>query len=1166
MKFPFIHTVFKVLSIILVLFALATLSVSSSWAASNQEGLFPDRSKIEPALIDKLTSESQVDFIVLFSEQADLSSAYSMDWQARGEFVYNTLVATAQRSQANAQAYLDRQGYTHQTYIASNTMYIWGGNLVAADSLAALPEVVYIRATRVYTLDPTASQPFSLSDYTWAGDLVANGVIYSVPLPQEIEPLATVAWGITDTKADQFWSTFGVKGDGIVVANIDTGVQWNHPALVNQFKCTGNPSDPNCWKDPANICGAGGACDNNGHGTHTMGSMLAADNPSLQYIAGMAPNARWIACKGCESNSCSDASLNACGDWILAPGGNTNKRPNIVNNSWGGPGGDSGYLNTVNSWRAAGIFPAFSAGNSGPNCGSLGSPGDFQESFASAAHSSNRTIANFSSRGPSTYGHTPYTKPNLSAPGVNICSTVPTNGWDCSYSGTSMASPHTAGAVALLWSCNPSLVGQIDQTFQLLQNSVDAPPAGNCSVPPDGQGNYTYGYGYLNVLKAGQQACGAATQGYLSGHVTDKNSGNPVQGATVNAVLGFAEGVVIDQSNLQAITDPTGYYTMTLVPGTYSVTAVKNSYFSQTITGVNVLTDTITTQNFQLVYQGLWTVGPNLCFDLFRYDAEYFPGTGKVYVLGGRVSSDPDQTTGNIYAFDPLTNGCVDTGARIPTPISNYTVSMVNNGSHDVLCTFGGRKSDGSMTLDVQCYDPATNIAAKKTSLPAAYTGYTPGAQVVVNNKVYVFGGFRSTSNPYTLSRTDRYDPVTNTFTPIGNLNLARSYLMAAVVDGKIYAFGGTTYDGTTLTAVTRTEVMADPGGAGTWNDANVAELPTASGEGRAFGFDANSIYGLAGKVVLTGGGQFPGDTAEVLVYTVANNTYDNTFPLLNVSRRDHAGVLIDTCSGAMLDGLPGMWVMGGFSSVSGYGGDNPPYAPAEFFPLACLTGPSIVVDAPPLDATLNPASSQSININISNTGTADLIWNFVEIPTGVMEAAPQDAVKWVTENPVGGTVSPGGTIVVSISISSGDVLPGVYHANLEIHSNDAAQPVVTLPVTLTVTSNGVIVVPHNSVRFGPHGATITYNLTITNINALIGFFNFSITGANWPTILSDNSSTISIGGSISITITVTVPNSATPGSVDAITFTVTNLINTDQAQLTTMYSGGAVFVPILLR
>lgn len=179
----------------------------------------------------------------------------------------------------------------------------------------------------------------------------------------------------------------------------------------------------------------------------------------------------------------------------------------MVNNSWGGGSGDTWFLSAVNAWRAAGIFPAFSAGNFGPACGSLASPGDYQVSFGTAAHDSSRNIAPFSSRGPGIFGDEPYTKPNISAPGVDIISTFLDNQW-ASGNGTSMSSPHTAGAVALLWSCDPSLVGNIDATFRLLQDTADDPSqAGDCGAPADGQGNFTYGYGYLNVLAAGQATC-----------------------------------------------------------------------------------------------------------------------------------------------------------------------------------------------------------------------------------------------------------------------------------------------------------------------------------------------------------------------------------------------------------------------------------------------------------------------------------------------------------------------------------------------------------------------------------------------------------------------------------------------------------------------------------
>jgi len=866
--------------------------------------------KIEGALLDEVSTNGPADFIIRFSEQADLSPAYSMDWEARGDFVYNTLRETADRSQANAKAILDMQGLTYQTFIAGNDLYVWGGNQIATNGLtvlnelATLPEVGTIRATRTYYIDPINEvKPFA--NISWAGDLLANQALSTVGNSTN----ATMDWGITDTKANQFWTKFSVQGDGIVVANIDTGVQWNHPALDQAFKCGTNPADPACWYDPTGVCVAG-ACDNNGHGTHTMGTMVADDDPSLTYIAGMAPNAKWIACKGCASSSCADISLNACADWILAPAGNPANRPNIVNNSWGGGGGATWYLAKVQAWKAAGIFPAFSAGNTGSGCSTLGSPGDYQESFASAAHDSSRAIASFSSRGPSAFGDTPYTKPNLSAPGVSICSTVPTNGWSCGYSGTSMASPHTAGAVALLWSCNPSLKGQIDATFQLLQSNADTAPAGNCGIPADGQGNFTYGYGYLDVLTAGVVSC-SGPKGTLNGHVYSEHA-NPIEGATVTVVPTIAG------NQTQVYTDPNGFYTLDLAVGSYNVTASVTGYASHTASNVVITENATTVLDFSLIFQGSWvqiTLPPG-CPDWTRFDGEYYDGL--VYFLGGRGGPAGDQTLGDVFSYNPVTNTCLDTGINMPTPVSNYTISLVNDGVADLLCTFGGRQSDGSQTLNVQCYNPHTNSAGVVTTLPVAWTGFTPGAQVVVNNKVYIFGGFNTAGPTYVTARTDVYDPVAESFNPSGNLNVARSYIMAASVDGLIYAFGGDTWNGLNLVASTKAEVFNPTGG--TWNDAAVADLPVASGEGRAYGFDSSSTYGLAGKIVLAGGGQWPADTNEALTYDVAANSYDTSFPNLNISRRDQAGFFIPDKQGTM-------WVFGGRS-----GNDIPPFAPPEYF------------------------------------------------------------------------------------------------------------------------------------------------------------------------------------------------------------------------------------------
>ena len=556
----------KVLALFLTLALLLGMVVNTTSAKVAPVETTQELEKVEPAVLEAVSTKGSSDFVVEMAEHADLKAAYGIkDWSERGWYVYNTLKEVADRTQKPILLLLDQKGIKYQSFFAGNEIAVTAGDMAALSQIAALDSVEHIRYPRTAYIDPIPSLSKDLFDFT----------------------VQSLDWGITDTNADDFWATYGLQGDGIVVANIDTGVQWDHPALDQAFKCGTNPSNPACWADPSNICG-GSACDNNGHGTHTMGTMVGDDDPTLTYQVGMAPNAQWIACKGCESNNCSDAALNACADWIIAPNSNPDNRPNVVNNSWGGGGGDDWYLDKVEAWRAAGIFPAFSAGNSGPTCSSLGSPGDYQESFASAAHSSSRTIASFSSRGPGYFGHDPYTKPNISAPGDYICSSVPGGGWSCGYSGTSMASPHSAGAVALLWSCNSSLIGNMDATFEVLQNTADIPPAGTCGAPADGEGNYTYGYGYLNVLAAGQQVCSAGT---ITGTVTSGSS--PVEGATVTADNG--EGVVID-----TLTGADGVYTLNAPAGTYTVTATKYGYDSDVETGVEVVEGEEVTINFTI--------------------------------------------------------------------------------------------------------------------------------------------------------------------------------------------------------------------------------------------------------------------------------------------------------------------------------------------------------------------------------------------------------------------------------------------------------------------------------------------------------------------------------------------------------------------------------------
>lgn len=440
--------------------------------------------KIDRGLMAALSddSEAAAPFFVVFGERAELKPAYRIANRAqRGRFVVQALEATANRSQAGVRGYLQSRRVAYTAFWVENKIYVPQGTLELARELARRPEVVAILPE----------------------------VVYTIPQPLAEASIQSIEWNIAKIRADQVWPT--TRGAGTVVANIDTGVQYTHPALVAQYRGNtgGSFTHPGNWRDPANLCAT--PCDNNGHGTHTMGTMVGDDGGTNQI--GVAPGARWIACRGCRTNSCFSSDLTTCAQWILDPLGNSSgaNQPDVVNNSWGGGGGNSWYQSRVQSWRAAGIFPAFSNGNSGPNCSTSGSPGDYPESFASGATSSSDAIASFSSRGPSAFGG--IIKPNVSAPGVSVRSSVPTNSYS-SFSGTSMASPHTGGTVALVWSAAPALLGNIGGTEQVLKDSaVKFTTTQTCGgIAAGATPNNTYGWGRIDALAAVQAAGGPINQ------------------------------------------------------------------------------------------------------------------------------------------------------------------------------------------------------------------------------------------------------------------------------------------------------------------------------------------------------------------------------------------------------------------------------------------------------------------------------------------------------------------------------------------------------------------------------------------------------------------------------------------------------------------------------
>jgi subtilisin family serine protease len=302
-----------------------------------------------------------------------------------------------------------------------------------------------------------------------------------------------------------------VQGEGIVVGQSDSGVVGDHPALREQYRGLDQGDDYN-WFDPWD--GTTSPNDEGGHGTHTMGTILGAGG------IGVAPKAKWIGCVNLDRNLANPALYLDCMQFMLAPfphggdpfkDGDPTRAAHVLNNSWGCPGIEgcdpNALLYAANNLRDAGIFVVVSTGNDGPKCETVESPLSLYDSvFSVGAIDQMGNMADFSSRGPVTVDGSNRAKPDIVAPGVGILSSLP-KGTYGSNSGTSMAGPHVAGAVALIWSAQPKLIGNIDATEQLIVATAK-PYTGSASIGcfSSGTPNIAYGYGVIDVYEAVKQA------------------------------------------------------------------------------------------------------------------------------------------------------------------------------------------------------------------------------------------------------------------------------------------------------------------------------------------------------------------------------------------------------------------------------------------------------------------------------------------------------------------------------------------------------------------------------------------------------------------------------------------------------------------------------------
>src|ERR1700687_6034343 len=470
-----------------VFFVLSLLSAAGGLASTPHW-----QDKVQPSVLAAARAGS-VPFIVFMKEKADLSGAANLRTKVeRGYWVYDQLNRIADRSQQEIIAILEAQEMVYQRFWIAN-MIVTGGSLDLVEALAVRDDVrgIYANPT-VHFSEPVESTS-------------------SRDIPDSIE------WNVVQVNAPILWEQ-GYTGQGIVVAGDDTGYQWDHPALINQYRGWDGSAathDYN-WHDSIHTgggsCGANSPfpCDDYGHGTHTMGTMIGDDGAANQV--GVAPGARWIGCRNMDRGNGTPATYTECFQWFIAPtdlnGENPDPSmaPHAINNSWGCPPSegctDPNVLkDVVEATRAAGIVVVVAAGNSGSACSTVTDPAAIYEaSFSVGATTSSDTIAGFSSRGPVAVDGSNRLKPDISAPGANVRSSVPRNTYG-SLSGTSMAGPHVVGVVALILSAAPELIGNPDGIQSVLEvYSIPRTTTQTCGgISGDQIPNNTYGFGRVDA-------------------------------------------------------------------------------------------------------------------------------------------------------------------------------------------------------------------------------------------------------------------------------------------------------------------------------------------------------------------------------------------------------------------------------------------------------------------------------------------------------------------------------------------------------------------------------------------------------------------------------------------------------------------------------------------
>lgn len=475
--------------------------------------------KIGNSLKAEMIHDGPHDIMIVMKTQPNLNTDHIKGKNQKANYIYNALVTAAIKSQAKISNLLDVYQKEYRSFNIVNAISLKANNDLIAE-LSVRDDVRKIIHDPWFKIDlPTIEKSTS-------------------------HRMADTTYGIQMINADLVWE-MGHTGEGITIAGQDTGYDWDVDPIRSSYRGW-NSIDSTAnhnynWFDAVheihplhndsivspdlNPCGLDALepCDDNNHGTHTMGTMVGQSE--TEYI-GVAPDANWIGCRSMERGWGRLSSYTECFEFFLAPtdlegeNPNPNLAPHVINNSWYCPDIEGCTSETwevmeiiMNNLVQSGIFIVVSAGNAGPDCGVINSPpAIFESSFSVGAVNEEELIAPFSSRGPINIDSSITIAPHVVAPGVRVKSVI-IGGEYSNFSGTSMAGPHTAGAVALLLSAKNELIGEVSTIKNILINTTqnkmstqDCNDITGSTIP-----NAVYGYGLINAFKAIEDASVIAT-------------------------------------------------------------------------------------------------------------------------------------------------------------------------------------------------------------------------------------------------------------------------------------------------------------------------------------------------------------------------------------------------------------------------------------------------------------------------------------------------------------------------------------------------------------------------------------------------------------------------------------------------------------------------------